>query len=303
MTAVPETSIEHLIDGYDALLFDAYGVLVHLRGALPGAPELVDLLNRIRKPYYLVSNDASKLPETAAARFARFGLQVTADRIITSGLLLQHYFSEQGLDGIRCAVLGPTDSARYVELAGGEVVPADGDFEALVVADETGFSFLETVDTVMTTLFHRIDSGRPVHLILPNPDIIYPRGEHSFGVAAGGIALLFEAALSRRYPNREDLTFTRLGKPQPLLFEQAIRRCGTRSVVMIGDQLETDIRGAKNCGIDAVLVNTGVSVTDLGQLDAPLRPTYWMKSVAPRGYVTQTSEFADIDHRQMPAEK
>jgi len=126
MTAVPETSIEHLIDGYDALLFDAYGVLVHLRGALPGAPELVDLLNRIRKPYYLVSNDASKLPETAAARFARFGLQVTADRIITSGLLLQHYFSERGLDGVRCAVLGPTDSARYVELAGGEVVPAAG---------------------------------------------------------------------------------------------------------------------------------------------------------------------------------
>ena len=101
MTAVPETSIEQLIDGYDALLFDAYGVLVHLRDALPGVPELIDLLNRIRKPYYLVSNDASKLPETATARFARFGLQVTADRIITSGLLLQHYFSEQGLDGIR----------------------------------------------------------------------------------------------------------------------------------------------------------------------------------------------------------
>ena len=154
MTAVPETSIEQLIDGYDALLFDAYGVLLHLRGALPGAPDLIDLLNRIRKSYYLVSNDASKLPETATARFARFGLQVTADRIITSGLLLQHYFSEQGLDGIRCAVLGPADSARYVQLAGGEVVPADADFDALVIADETGFSFLETVDTVMTTLFH-----------------------------------------------------------------------------------------------------------------------------------------------------
>jgi HAD superfamily hydrolase (TIGR01450 family) len=303
MTAVPETFIEHLIDGYDALLFDAYGVLVHLRGALPGAPELIDLLNRVRKPYYLVSNDASKLPETATARFARFGLQVEADRIITSGLLLQHYFSQQGLDGIRCAVLGPADSARYVELAGGEVVPANADFEALVIGDETGFPFLETVDTVMTTLFHRIDSGRPVHLILPNPDIIYPRGEHSFGVAAGGIALLLEAALSRRYPNRKGLTFVRLGKPEPHLYEEGIRRCGTRNVVMVGDQLETDIRGAKRCGIDAVLVNTGVSVTDLGQIDAALRPTYWMNSVAPRGYVMEASERADIDRRQIPAEK
>ena len=303
MTAVPETSIEHLIDSYDALLFDAYGVLVHLRGALPGAPELIDLLNRVRKPYYLVSNDASKLPETASARFARFGLQVPADRIITSGLLLQDYFSLQGLHGIRCAVLGPTDSARYVELAGGEVVTADADFEALVIGDETGFPFLETVDTAITTLFHRIDSGRPVHLILPNPDIIYPRGEHSFGVAAGGVALLFEAALARRYPDRKDLYFVRLGKPEPHLYEEGIQRCGTRNVVMVGDQLETDIRGAKNCGVDAVLVNTGVSVADLGQIDTALRPTYWMKSVAPRGYVMKTSELPDIDHQQIPAEK
>jgi len=303
MTAVPETSIEHLIDSYDALLFDAYGVLVHLRGALPGAAELIDLLNRIRKPYYLVSNDASKLPETASARFARFGLQVPADRIITSGLLLQDYFSLQGLHGIQCAVLGPTDSARYVELAGGEVVTADADFEALVIGDETGFPFLETVDTAMTALFHRIDSGRPVHLILPNPDIIYPRGEHSFGVAAGGVALLFEAALARRYPDRKDLYFVRLGKPEPHLYEEGIQRCGTRNVVMVGDQLETDIRGAKNCGVDAVLVNTGVSVADLGQIDTALRPTYWMKSVAPRGSVMKTSELADIDHQQIPAEK
>jgi HAD superfamily hydrolase (TIGR01450 family) len=303
MTVVPQTSIEHLIDGYDALLFDAYGVLVHLRGALPGAPELIALLNRMRKPYYLVSNDASKLPETASARFARFGLQVPADRIITSGLLLRDYFSQQRLDGIQCAVLGPADSARYVELAGGEVVPADADFEALVIGDETGFPFLETVDTAMTTLFHRIDSGRPVDLILPNPDIIYPRGEHSFGVAAGGVALLFEAALRRRYPDRKDLSFVRLGKPEPHLYEEGIRRCGTRNVVMVGDQLETDIRGAKSCNIDAVLVNTGVSVADLSQIDVALRPTYWMKSVAPAGYVMKASELADIDHLQIPAEK
>ena len=54
-----------------------------------------------------------------------------------------------------------------------------------------------------------------MRLILPNPDLIYPRGEHSFGIAAGGVALLFEAALRRRYPGRDDLAFVRLGKPQP----------------------------------------------------------------------------------------
>jgi len=302
MIHIPEITVEDLVVRYDALLFDAYGVLVHLRGALPGAPELIGLLNRIGKPYYLVTNDASKLPETAAARFARFGLQVTAERIITSGQLL-HYFAQQGLRGIRCAVLGPADSARYVELAGGETVPADSDFEALVIGDETGFPFLETVDSAMTALFRRIDAGRPIHLILPNPDIIYPRGERSFGVAAGGVALLFEAALHRRYPDRSDLTFARLGKPEPHLYEEGIRRCGTRNVVMLGDQLETDIRGAKACGIDAVLVNTGVSAADLGQVGAALRPTYWMRSVAPEGYVATASGSVDAGQHQNSSDK
>ena len=65
---IPETDIETLIERYDTLLFDAYGVLVHAAGAMPGARALVQRLNR--KPYCVITNDASKLPETAAARTA-----------------------------------------------------------------------------------------------------------------------------------------------------------------------------------------------------------------------------------------
>ena len=43
------------------------------------------------------------------------------------------------------------------------------------------------------------------------------------------------------------------------MFEEARRRAGTDSLVMIGDQLETDIAGACNAGIDSALVATGVS--------------------------------------------
>lgn len=278
--ALASVTIERLIERYDALLFDAYGVLVHLNGAMPGARELIDELNRSGKPYYLVTNDASKLPETGARRYRRFGLKIAAERIISSGLLLQAYFSQQQLAGAPCAVLGPTDSARYVELAGGSVVPSDAAFDVLVIGDETGYPFLATVDDTLTTLFRRIDAGHRVRLLLPNPDLIYPRGEDSFGLAAGSVALLFEAALQRRYPGRDDLKFVRLGKPHAPLYEAALARCPTRNVVMIGDQLETDIRGANACGIDSVLVTTGVSALDLDAIPDGARPTYRMASVA-----------------------
>ena len=71
-------------------------------------------------------------------------------------------------------------------------------------------------------------------------------------VAVEGLAL--------RYPQRPDLRFTRLGKPGPALFAEAERRAGTRDLVMLGDQLETDILGANRYGIDSVLVGGGVTV-------------------------------------------
>ena len=278
-SSIERVAIDTLIARYDALLFDAYGVLVHLSGAMPGAPDLIHLLNLSHKPYCLITNDASKLPETAAQRYRGFGLDVEAEQIVTSGQLLQRHFIDQGLDGARCAVLGTADSVRYVELAGGAVVPPDASFDVLVVGDQTGYPLLDTVDTALTSLFLRIDAGQPVRLILPNPDLIYLRSEHSFGLAAGSVALLFEASLRRRYADRDDLVFTRLGKPGPLLYEEGARRCGTRNIVMLGDQIETDIRGANRCGMASALVTTGISAPDLNALTGDSRPTYWMSSV------------------------
>ena len=275
----PLTSIEQLIERYDALLFDAYGVLVHVSGAMPDAPKLIKRLNRIEKPYCIVTNDASRLPNRAAARYRSYGLDVDAENIITSGGLLPEYFAKHGLRGSRCVVLGPADSRRYVELAGGEVVPADAVFDVLVIGDESGFPFLDTVDMALSTLFKMIDAGRPIHLVLPNPDLIYPSGVDSFGIAAGAVAMLFEAALRRRYRGRPGLEFARLGKPYPHLYEAAMARCDTRDVVMIGDQLETDIAGANGCGIDSALITTGVSIDDLASLPEKLQPTWWIKSL------------------------
>jgi len=274
------TSFAQLIDRYDALLFDAYGVLVHVSGPMPGARELIAHLNHIAKPYCIVTNDASRLPDKSATRYGRYGLEVNAEQIITSGMLLQDYFAKHRLRGARCAVLGPVDSRRYVELAGGEIVPPDADFDALVIGDESGFPFLETVDTALTTLFKQLDAGRHVHLVLPNPDLIYPSGVDSFGIAAGGVALLFEAALRRRYRDRAGLEFARLGKPYPHLYEAAMALCDTRDVVMIGDQVETDIAGAIACGIDSALLTTGVSLDNIASLPEALRPTWHVKSLA-----------------------
>ena len=276
MTRINHISIEKLMARYSVLLLDAYGVLVHTSGALPGAARLIDALNRTKKPYYILTNDASKLPATAAQLFQNFGLAITPDSIITSGSLLADYFARHQLKNLPCAVLGPEDSVRYVELAGGKVVAARDPFEVLVIGDESGYPFLETIDTVLSGLFAKFDSGADVHLVLPNPDLIYPKADHGFGIASGSIALILEAALQRRYPDRPELKFTPLGKPHAAIFNEALKRSGTMEMVMIGDQLETDIQGAGQFGLDSVLVHTGIANVNPDDVDTSAQPTYFL---------------------------
>ncbi len=281
MSQVPRVTLDDLIDRYSVILFDAYGVLAGAKSVVPGAPEAIARLNDLGKPYYVLTNDASALPETTSMRYARMGLSIDVDRIITSGSLLTRYFQEIGLVGSRCVALGTADSVAYVHAAGGDVVSHTQEFDTLVLGDQSWPRFLETANAVLTALFKKIDKGEWVNLILPNPDLIYPDGD-GFGFASGAAAMMFESAFALRYPGRGDLTFTRLGKPHAAIFEEAFRRSETMDMVMIGDTLETDIRGANAFGIASALVETGTAAADVSLLAESDRPDFRMRSLALR---------------------
>jgi HAD superfamily hydrolase (TIGR01450 family) len=282
MTGPARASVADLCDRYAAVLIDSFGVLVDGRGALPGAPALLAELSRRGLPYLVVTNDASRRAETNASRFRRFGLDVPPDRILASGDLLAPHFAARGLAGARCLVLGTDDSRRLVEEAGGRVCPIDpsADYDAVVVCDDDGFPFLEGVNAALSALIRAFDAGRDVAMVLPNPDLLFPAGDGAYGFTSGAIALLLDAALARRYPERCP-EFTRLGKPHPPLFAEAVRRLGAdpAGMVMIGDQLETDIAGALAAGIDAALLLTGVT---RWREDGPagVTPTYLLESLS-----------------------
>ena len=48
-----------------------------------------------------------------------------------------------------------------------------------------------TWDDVLTALFHKLDRREKLHLILPNPDLVYPKTNHGVGIASGSVAPSF----------------------------------------------------------------------------------------------------------------
>ncbi|NUM34274.1 MAG: HAD hydrolase-like protein [Candidatus Brocadiae bacterium] len=276
-------TIQEILDKYETILLDAFGVLVYQKDAVPGAIPFIDRLNQSRKPYFILTNDAAHSVSTSVSRFHRLGLSIEAKRIITSGTLLVSYFQNHDLVGHGCAVLGTQDSSEYVHIAGGKVVPIQeySSWDVLVVCDEMGFPFLENMDMALSMLFKKIEARQPFQLILPNPDLIYRKNEEEFGITAGSMALVLETALKLRYPDCKEREFIRLGKPYSPIFQEAYLRSGTKNMVMIGDQLLYDIRGAKNFGIASILIGTGVTPCDTLTKENPDCPDFILPSWIP----------------------
>ncbi len=247
------TTFAALLPQFRAVAFDAYGVLADARGARPGAGALLERLRREGPPCVIVTNDASRTPEGVAARM---GDPLPVDRVITAGLLAQEHLAAHHSGG-RIGHLGPPDSAVYLERAGCAAVPflaADevASLDAVCLMDESGFPWREAMDRLVDLLRRRPD----LPLVVPNPDPVFPRGDGTFGVAAGALAALVEAATG--------VTALRLGKPAAPLFERALARLredlpdlGPEEVLFVGDTLATDIVGAAGAGMRSALVLSG----------------------------------------------
>ena len=89
-------------------------------------------------------------------------------------------------------------------------------------------------------------------LIGTNPDKLYPT-DKGFNPGAGSIIEFIKSASNK--PNS-----IIIGKPNSYFVDTAIKFLNLRkkNIILIGDQLETDILAANNAKISSVLVTTGV---------------------------------------------
>ena len=240
-------------------------------------------LTEKNKTWFVVTNDASKDAKTAEEKYLRKGLKLAADKIISSGSLVKDYIIEHNLHGAKALVLGPSTACNWVESMGVSVInhsfQADDPFDLLIVSDDGGFPFLETVNKVISSLYKKIKNAEKIHLLAPNPDLLYPAGKDSYNLAAGSIVSFIENALKLRFPNNK-VGFTFLGKPYRPIFEKALKLAGQGKPVMIGDQMMTDILGAKSVNIDSVLMASGVSDPSQVVSNSQMIPTYYMNSLS-----------------------
>jgi HAD superfamily hydrolase (TIGR01450 family) len=250
-------NFKSIIDKYEIVFFDAFGVIKNYSGLVSGIENTFAYLEKANKEYYIVTNDASRGPQQLAESYHRMGLKaITAERIVSSGMLTKEFLDLKVPDGI-VAYLGTPNSAHYIERSGlqtlsmSEVNESNMDkVSAVIFLDDEGFDWCQDLNKTVNLI-----RKKTIPVIVANTDRAYPLSASNVSIAIGGIAAMIESVVGKQ--------FIRFGKPDSQMFMFAYdlvreyRQISKSNIVMVGDTLNTDILGGNKFGLDTVLVLTG----------------------------------------------
>lgn len=241
------------------VLIDIDGTLMRGKQMIEGAGEFLEFLEYEKIPYLIVSNN-TKSPGRYVDLFKEKGIGVSEECILTCTSTTKRFLLDNR--EIKTAyVIGKPDLIDGVMEAGVRILADAGGVDIGDVADAVivGGDFNLNYTKLKDAVFH-LQKG--AILIGSNGDMLIPTEEGLVPEAGMTLAALEAGA---------GITPVILGKPMTYFFKIAVGRLmktetiNLDQVLMLGDRLDTDIKGAIDYGIRSVLVKTGVD--DQGSLE------------------------------------
>jgi HAD superfamily hydrolase (TIGR01459 family) len=273
--AAPQTpktlvGLSEIIDRYDAVLCDIWGVLHDGARAFPAAAETLRALRDAGKAVALVTN-APRPDYEVAAQLEFLGVEAACySAIATSGDVCARLIVAKTPQ--KPFQIGPERDFPVYDaasaMAGFAIKP--------VALDEAGFVVCTGLveDTIETPADYeavlQACRSKNLPMICANPDLVVYRGDQLVYCAG---------ALAERYEQLGGVV-EQAGKPYKPIYHAALAmleqeggvRLEPSRVLAIGDAMHTDIAGAQGMGLDCVWITTGIHREELhglgGEIDA-----------------------------------
>ncbi len=252
--------------GYDAILCDVWGVVHNGREHFAAACEALSRYRLDGGVVVLITNAPRPNPPIRQ-QLAALGVPAsTFDEIVTSGDVTLSRIADHGDAPLHH--IGPVRDLALFEVLRAQtglnppLVPlCEADY---VVCTGLFDDRTETVDDYEATLAQMRD--RSLELISANPDIV---------VHVGDTLVYCSGAIAQRYAELGGAV-VQAGKPFPPIYHAALRlaqdRVGrpleARRVLAIGDGIRTDVKGARDFGLDCLFVTSGIHRAELHQAGA-----------------------------------
>jgi len=259
-------------------IFDMDGVLYRGAHVMPYARDALERLRRARWEVFFATNNSTATRLDYLRRLETLGLGGDLDHIVTSGYATAHYLERRrpkpkdvlviGADGLRQEIRAVGIAVRDADTLPGHDPPPD----AAVDGVDPGAMRRYLVSLDLPPAPDTVVVGLDMHLtyakiaeaqraILAGADFVCSNRDRAYPVegrllpGAGTIVAAVEVATGAKA--------LCIGKPEPFLFQEAIRRAGKRDggdrIVVVGDSTDYDMVAAHRVGATGVLITTGLT--------------------------------------------
>ena len=220
------------------LLIDLDGVIYNDSQVIPGAVQTIQKLRDFQIPFRFITNTTMKCRKTLLNKLNSFGIQAEEYELFSAAYAAAKYISQ--FPGAKCHLMLMEDAK--MEFIGLESAELNVDF---VVAGDLGDAV--TFD-LLNNAFVRLMEGAKLVALQKNRFWLSDKG---YTLDAGAFIALLE------YSSNQQAIL--IGKPEKKFFELALDdlNLSPDEVIMIGDDIESDIGGAAKLDMCTCIVQTG----------------------------------------------
>ena len=235
-----QEGVKSIVNRYDLFFIDLWGVVHNGIELYENSINVLDNLAAVKKDFVLLTN--APRPKDDVINFLKnLGLKKYFDNVFTSGEAALGYLTKD-LNKQKFFHIGPSkDSNLFKDIKKNKVLNIN-DSDYLLC---TGL--FEDQENDLDYYKKLLSNHTSKKMICTNPDLIVDRGEER-EYCAGSIAKSFEEIKG------EVIYF---GKPYPPVYNLSTNIIN-KKVLCIGDNLNTDIKGANIQNFDSLLITNGI---------------------------------------------
>jgi HAD superfamily hydrolase (TIGR01450 family) len=247
------------------VIFDLDGTVYRGEELIPGADAAIARLKEHGVRVIYLSNKPLQTRDVYAEKLTRLGIPTAPDEVVNSSFVMTRYL-EKRAPGATVFAIAETPFIEELKRAGFTISEAPDRIAWVIAAFDRTFDYRK-----LNIAFQAIRRG--AHFVATNPDRTCPVEGGEIPDCAGVIAAL-EAVTEKKVE-------VIVGKPSPIIIEVALEILGLSATecLLAGDRIETDIRMARQSGMAAALVLSGITTGEMATR-SPLKPDFILPSIA-----------------------
>ena len=223
-------------------IIDLDGTMYSGSTNIDGAREFIDYLQSKNLPYIFLTNNATRTKKQAKEHMLNLGFKNIKEEDFFTSAMATAKFIAKNYPGKKCFMLGESGLEEALKEWNFDIVQENANF--VVIGLDRNATYKKYSDAL-----HNILAG--AKFIATNPDRLLANNG-TFDIGNGAVIDMLEYA--------SGIEAIKIGKPYQIILDILLeeKKLKKEDIILLGDNLETDIKLGYNADVETIMVCSGV---------------------------------------------